>query len=364
MTDSSELLQDFYDISAKILDEHATKIKISTNSIVQDRLSAYQKASRENQLIEHRNLFLEVFKTYRTHILSDKSDKWLLDGEISIQWVPLKKREKESKKKEQLNISVIYKRSTEICNACTDKFKKIPKVEGLNIADFHPESRFVNTFLVKLYSIFEFFLSHDDLGTPLSSDTDDLIKLRKVIKKYQDLSPKSQAVTTTSSGKEEVSTQTQTSQSAPAANPLAGFDLGKMLGSLMQNSSIKNIMGSLEGIVSSNDSPQEKMQKAFARFADPELFKSVAESMNLPTMDSGASGAAGANPFASMFGGTPSAQSPSAPTVTTTVTSEGMESTSADGSSVSVTTETVTQTIVGQSSAVTSVEEINDVSFD
>jgi len=278
MTDLEDPIRNLYDICEKILEEHSSKIRVSTNNVVLDRMKSYQKVTKNAEIIQHAGAFLEVFKKNRIPILLDKSDKWLSEDVVIGRLTELK-----PKKKEQINITVIYKRASELKNSATERFKKISNT-AIDLYIIHPETVYPETLLCRLYQAFDYFLSHDDVGTKKAVPVEDSNKLKVVIKKYLglarlDVKPATQEnnQVAVSPGKEEV-TQTARASGAPPQ-----FDIGTMLSSVINNPNIKKLMASITSSMTANpgaqSNPQDMLASTMSKLASKEFIDGVTETM-------------------------------------------------------------------------------------
>jgi hypothetical protein len=184
--DLGTVLGDFFDICNKIAKLSEQKIKsVLLKNPINSHLAAYEKLYEKTKPEEHIDFFLPVFVKNRFNILADRSDKWLLDGDISIQF---NEGSKLANPKYRIHVSALYKKACDLRSLAKDQGKPLVKMsKDVDPSSIFPEIKYPDMFIFYLYRVFTKMLEirQGENALPKGVEKDSIEKLTIITTKFE-----------------------------------------------------------------------------------------------------------------------------------------------------------------------------------
>lgn len=260
-------LDEFIKLVINVLELHSARIKTLVKNFPLEHAKFYQKIlkSPKHNSLEHRDFFLSRFKENRLAILSDKSDTWISEGDVIIQWC---EGQSDVNKKYRIDLSVTYKKACELRNETNRGLK------GMNVSGMFPEMKYPDTLLGLYYKIVSWFLQHDEMGTPVVGENKDVERLNILANKYIPSEEKTSTVTSTTSG---------------AETPFSGSNdlINNLAKGLMNNPEIGKVKDKVSKMAQSGK--QLNMSQMMSEILKPDLISGLAASFGMKIDDQTAS---------------------------------------------------------------------------
>ena len=178
-----ELLSDFVNVIEKIF-ELQEKKSIKKNPL-KEKFQNYQKCLSRVDISEHSDFFLSPFRKNRLPILLDKSDNWIRDGTVHIQFNEGSTKENP---KYRIMLSSIYKNALNIAKEARNEFESLMGKEKLSLTETYPQVKYPDLLLYAYYRIVHHFLKLESESSeikPCKEGKTDVEKLTDIIQKYE-----------------------------------------------------------------------------------------------------------------------------------------------------------------------------------
>lgn len=238
-----DLISDFTAIIEKVFSLQEKK-QVALVNILRDHYNNYKIMLQKVSPEDHADFFLSPFKKNKIPILADKSDSWIRDNPVHIQW---NEGAKNCNPKYRINLSGIYNTSLRLAKDAKEAFSQLVGKEKLSIEQMYPEVRFPDLLLYHYYKLVHYYLKQSldgPKGSQATPEQKDLDSLSSVISKFeQHLGFKKE--NSTSNDKPNTSQNSGTGTSGPmqpVAEALSSFPIGEIFSGatkVMQQSGIK-----------------------------------------------------------------------------------------------------------------------------
>lgn len=229
-----DLISDFTVIIEKIFSLQEKK-QVALANILRDHYNNYKIMLQKISPEDHSDFFLSPFKKNRLSILADKSDSWIREGPVYIQW---NEGVKNCNPKYKINLSGIYNTALRLAKDAKESFSQLVGKEKLSIEQMYPEVRFPDLLLYHYYKLVHYYMKQlveGPKGIQNNSEQKDLDSLSSIIIRFeQHLGMKKESASN--------SNQSGTGASQPISDIVTGLPFGEIMNEaakLMQTSDIK-----------------------------------------------------------------------------------------------------------------------------